>query len=162
MTAFSDYLESGLLHHVFRGQDFPKPTNVAIALCSGVPRDSDTGVSNYANGGPLPELPSGDSNGNSTGYARKDLGDPSVAGDDTWTYDSDDHGAGSGLIKNTNTILFGTATQDWGWVSGIAIVDSGDYGTGNMLMYSELSNPRIIYQGDTVKFDLSTLQIKFK
>jgi hypothetical protein len=162
MTAFSDYLESGLLHHVFRGQDFPKPANVAIALCSGVPSDSDTAVSKYTYGGPLPELPSGDSDGNDTGYARYDLGDPSTAGDDFWTYAQADHDEGSGLIKNTNTILFNTALQDWGWVSGIAIVDSGDYGTGNMLMYAQLTNPRIIYQGDTVKFDLSTLQIKFK
>ena len=104
MTAFSDYLESGLLHHVFRGQDFPKPANVAIALCSGVPRDSDTGVSQYANGGTLPEIPSGNSTGASTGYGRKDLGDPSVLGNSVWTYDSDDHDAGSGLIKNTDTI----------------------------------------------------------
>ena len=162
MTAFSDYLESGLLHHVFRGESFPKPSNIAIALCSGVPVDSDTGVSNYANGGPLPELPSGDSAGNSTGYARYDLGDPSTAGNGVWTYDEDDHDAGSGLIKNTNTILFPTALTDWGWVSGIAIVDSGDYGTGNMLMYAQLNNPRGIYQGDSVKFDLTTLQIKFK
>ena len=43
------------------------------------------------------------------------------------------------------TILFDTALQDWGWVSGIAIVDSGEYGTGNMLMYAQLNNPRIIY-----------------
>lgn len=162
MSAFSDYLESGLLHHVFRGQSFPKPANIAIALCSGVPVDSDTGVSNYANAGPLPELPSGDNNGQDTGYRRYDLGDPSLLGDDFWTYDISDHNVGSGLIKNTNTILFPTALTDWGWISGIAIVDSGEYGVGNMLMYSELSNPRVIYQGDSVKFDLSTLQIKFK
>lgn len=162
MTAFSDYLESGLLHHVFRKQTFPKPTNIAIALCSGVPVDSDTGYANYTYGGPLPELPSGDSEGNLTGYARKDLGDPSVLGDSVWSYNIDDHNAGSGLIKNSSTILFDTAMQDWGWVSGIAIVDSGEYGVGNMLLYAELANPRIIYQGDTVKFDLSTLQIKFK
>jgi len=162
MAALSDYLESGLLHHVFRGQSFPKPRNVAIALCSGVPSESSSAVSNYANGGPLPEIPSGDSNGNSTGYARYDLGDPSSEGNSVWTYAQDDHDAGSGLIKNTNTILFTTAQQDWGWVSGIAIVDSGEYGTGNMLMYAELNNPRIIYQGDTVKFDLTKLQIKFR
>ena len=54
MASLSDYLESGLLHHVFRGQDFPKPLNVAVALCSGVPKDSDTGST-------IPELPSGDS-----------------------------------------------------------------------------------------------------
>lgn len=154
MTALSDYMESGLLHHVFRGQDFPKPENVAIALCSGVPQDSDTGVT-------IPELPTG-INGSGTGYSRYDLGDPATLGDTFWTYDSADHAAGSGLIKNTSTFIFGTALLDWGWVSGIAIVDSGEYGSGNVLMYSELGNPRIIYQGDAPKFDGSQLQIKFK
>ena len=43
MEALSDYLESGLLHHIFRGQSFPKPTNIAIALCCGIAKDSDTG-----------------------------------------------------------------------------------------------------------------------
>ena len=162
MTALSDYLESGLLHHVFRGDSFPKPGNVAIALCSGVPEDSNDGNSIYANGGTLPELPSGDSSDNDTGYRRYDLGDPSTNGNSAWTYSIDDHNEGSGLIKNGNTIIFETALQDWGWVSGVAIVDSGEYGTGNLLMYAELNNPRIIYQGDSVKFDLSTLQIKFK
>lgn len=170
MTALSDYLESGLLHHVFRGQEFPKLNGVAIALCSGVPSDSDTGISQYANNGPLPEIPSGDADGNDTGYRRYNLGDPvdnsgpetKPSGDYFWSYDQDDHDAGSGIIKNDVLLQFNTALQDWGWVSGIAIVDSGDYGTGNMLMYAELNNPRIIYQGDAVKFDLSTLQIKFK
>lgn len=162
MTAFSDYLESGLLHHVFRGESFPKPANIAIALCSGVPVDSDTGISNYANGGPLPELPSGDAEGNDTGYRRYNLSSPAGSGNDVWNYSQQDHNAGSGLIKNANTLLFPTALTDWGWVSGIAIVDSGEYGVGNMLMYAQLNNPRVIYQGDSVKFDLSTLQIKFK
>ena len=53
------------------------------------------------------------------------------------------------------------ALVDWGGVSGIAIVDSGEYGTGNLLMWAQLENPRIIYTGDTVKFDSSTLQISF-
>lgn len=154
MTALSDYMESGLLHHVFRGQDFPKPQNIAIALCSGVPQDSDTGVT-------LPELPTG-IDGVSTGYQRYDVGDPATAGNDFWTYNIDDHNAGSGLIKNTNTFIFGTALLDWGWVSGIAIVDSGEYGTGNMIMYSELGNPRVVYQGDAPKFDSTKLEIFFK
>lgn len=164
MTALSDYLESGLLHHVFKGQDFPKPENVAIALCSGVPADFHTGVSRYKNeaeGGRLPELPSGDPvTGEDTGYRRYDLGPPTD--DDNWVYPLDGHLNGSGLIRNGVNFLFNTALQDWGWVSGIAIVDSGEYGTGNLLMYAELNNPRIIYQGDSVKFDSSTLQIKFK
>lgn len=154
MTALSDYLESGLLHHVFRGQELPKFSGIAIALCSGVPSESDTGAT-------IPELPSG-INGSGTGYSRYNLGKTTASGDYFWEYNIDDHNAGSGLIKNDVTLLFDTALLDWGWVSGIAVVDSGDYGVGNLLMYSELNNPRIIYQGDSVKFDSSTLQIKFK
>jgi len=165
MAALSDYLESGLLHHIFRGQSFSKPSNIAIALTSGVPSDSDTGVNQY-NGGTLQELPSG-LNGVDTGYRRLSLGDPSTIGNDRWTYDPDEHAQGSGLIKNSVQFLFdegdgSSALVDWGWVSGIAIVDSGEWGTGNLLMHAALDNPRIIYAGDTVKFDMSTLQISFK
>lgn len=154
MTALSDYMESGLLHHVFRGISFPKPSNVSIALCSGVPADSDNGSS-------IPELPL-EINGSGTGYSRYSIGDPAVSGNAFWNYASDDHAAGSGLIKNSSTLLLGTALLDWGWVSGIALVDSPDHGSGNLLMYAELGQPRIIYQGDSPKFDSATLQIKFK
>ena len=160
MTALSDYLESGLLHHVFRGQEFPKLSGVAIALCSGVPSESDDGST-------IPELPSGIDN-QDTGYRRYNLGAPNdttggqASGDYYWEYNISDHNAGSGLIKNDLTLLFDTALLDWGWVSGIAIVDSGNYGVDNLLMYLELNNPRIIYQVDSVKFDSTTLKIKFK
>ena len=158
MASLSDYLESGLLHHLFRGESFAKPTNIAVALCSGVPQESDTGST-------MPEMPTG-IDGASTGYARINLGDPSSLGDGKWSYSPDDLAAGSGIIKNASSFLFdegdgSAALVDWGWVSGIAIVDSGEYGTGNLLMYAELTNPRIIYTGDTVKFDTSTLQISF-
>ena len=158
MASLSDYLESGLLHHLFRGQTFPKPTNVAVAMTEGVPTDSDTGST-------IPEVPSG-INGSGTGYARINLGDPSTLGDTKWEYNTEEHNAGSGLIKNASSFMFdegagSAALVDWGWVSGIAIVDSGEYGTGNLLMWAQLENPRIIYTGDTVKFDSSTLQISF-
>ena len=158
MASLSDYLESGLLHHLFRAQTFPKPTNVAVALTEGVPTDSDTGST-------IPEVPSGIT-GSGTGYARINLGDPSTLGDTKWEYNTEEHNAGSGLIKNASSFMFdegagSAALVDWGWVSGIAIVDSGEYGTGNLLMWAQLENPRIIYTGDTVKFDSSTLQISF-
>lgn len=136
----------------------PKFSGIALALCSGVPTDSDTGIT-------LPEIASGITDGvntSGTGYERYNLGDPAESGDIKWSYSTEDHAQGSGLIKNASTFLFNTALTDWGWVSGIAVVDSGTYGSGNMLMYAELNNPRIIYQGDTVKFDMNTLQIKFK
>jgi hypothetical protein len=152
-TALSDYLESGLLHHIFMGSSFPKPSKIAIALCSGVPVDSDTGET-------IPEIPSG-INGSGTGYSRIEIGDPAVNGDTSWIYSQQDHDYGSGVIKNSGSIVFEKALIDWGWVSGIAITDSSDYGSGNLLMHSQLGNPRIIYKGDAVKFDVTNLQIKF-
>lgn len=165
MAALSDYLESGVLQHIFRGIDFQKPSGISIALTSGVPQDSDTGK-NLSTGGTLQELPSG-IGADLTGYSRIWLGIPNdtthgkASGDYFWTHHPDDIGVGSGLIKNTNQMIFETALLDWGWVSGIAICDSGGWGVGNLLMHSQLDNPRFIYQGDTVKFDTTTLQISF-
>ncbi len=154
MAALSDYLESGLLHHIFRGQSFSKPTGIAIALTSGVPQDSQTGAN-------IPEIPSG-INGSGTGYARINLGNPSVSGNAAWLYTLADHNAGSGLIKNASSFVFDTALIDWGWVSGVVILDDARYGSGNVLMHAQLDNPRIIYAGDGVKFDTQTLQISFR
>ena len=63
MAALSDYLESGLLNFIFRGQSFSAPSNISIALTSGAPLDSHTGST-------IPELASGVDPGNSTGYSR--------------------------------------------------------------------------------------------
>ena len=162
MAALSDYLESGLLHHVFRGQSFPKPDNICIALTSGTPLDSHTGEN-------IPEMASGLADGvTSTNYSRVHLGDPASVGNDRWSYSAADNEAGvapefaSGIIRNSGQIVFNTALTDWGWVSGIAITDHPTVGSGNLLMHAELTNPRLIYTGDNVKFDVDTLEISFK
>lgn len=227
MAALSDYLESGLLSHLFKNDPFTRPSTIAIALTSGVPLDSDTGSS-------ILELPSGVERGSSfvpTNYSRINLGDPSVNGNDVWnnvgvddatTYevfseevdhsgyfyplyldnqkaiDEDDAGIsvtytfsntfpgvsfyspattsvsgsqtssgytpyeGNGFIKNKNEIVFNTALTDWGWVSGVAIVDHADHGSGNLLMYAQLENPRFVYAGDSIKFDNNSLEISLK
>lgn len=156
MAALSDYLESGLLHHIFRGETFEKPSGVCIALTSGEITDAMTGST-------IPELPSG-VDGADTGYRRKDLGDPSSVGDGTWSFtttsDDDPKGGVSGVVGNSSSITFNTALTDWGWVSGVAICDSGV--NGNLLMYAALGNARLVYMGDSVKFDTDTLQISFK
>ena len=221
MAALSDYLESQLLNHIFRDSTFEKPSNISIALCSGVPLDSDDGST-------LPELPSG-INGLDTRYRRFSLTEPS---DSSWYsvgVDSETAYAvlvdppvgsqsgyyyplylseskaqqessngvansisfdefpsvslyapasqqqfgvstnpgyelyeGNGFIKNTNQIIFNPANTDWGWVSGIAILDSDVQGSGNMLMYSALTNPRYVYTGDNIKFDVRSLEICLK
>lgn len=152
MPALSDYLESGILHHLFRGASFAKPTTIAIALTTGVPLDSHTGAT-------IPEVPL-TINGSGTGYARINLGNPSVSGNAMWTYDLNDHAAGSGMIKNATSLLFNTALCDWGGVSGIAILDHASHGSGNLLMHSTLNNPRFVYLGDALKFDINNLQLR--
>jgi hypothetical protein len=253
MAALSDYLESGLLSHIFRNTAFSRPSTIAIALTSGVPLDSDSGST-------IPELPSGVARGNnfvSTNYKRINLFNPATSGDAIWntvgqddlttysvygtlssgvgtgTYgvfyplylnqqtarnaDATNTGSvqgfsfsyrfkefpnvlfhapeslkqsglppiiniiggvitntpglvdpgytkyeGNGFIKNALQLVFDTAFTDWGWVSGIAIVDTATHGSGNMLMYAKLENPRYVYTGDNIKFDTNSLEISLK
>jgi len=153
MTSLSDYTESGLLRHLFRAGTFPKPSAIAIALTSNVPSDSETGST-------ISEIPSG-INGSGTGYARIYLGSPEASGDSIWTHDEANIDVGSGLITNTNNFTFNTALVDWGYVSGIVVLDNPYYGSGNVIMSEALTNPRVVYMGDGVRFDPDGMQIKF-
>lgn len=227
MAALSDYLESGLLSHLFRNTAFTRPANIAIALTSSVPKDSDTGST-------IPEIPSGVALGNDfvpTNYSRVELGAPADSGDANWNTVGSDNltvyqvyseevnhsgyfyplylsqasgeaasassiaasvtfsntfpgvtfysptesytsGAlftggytqyeGNGFIKNKQDLVFNTALTDWGWVSGVAIVDSALHGSGNVLMYAQLQNPRNVYIGDSIKFNSNSLEISLK
>jgi hypothetical protein len=247
MAALSDYLESGLLSHIFRNTAFPRPSTIAIALTSGVPLDSDTGST-------IPELASGVRSGSdfvTTNYKRILLGPPATSGDNTWNsigvdattaysvsgikssgtivgdtitfsaqpsygyfyplfvseqaardYSTSKGGNGSaivykfsqefpsvtffapqgtnifqsgvifksnypdyegnGFIRNKNQMVFNTALTEWGWVSGIAILDHETVGSGNLLMYAKLTNPRYVYLGDNIRFDANSLEISLK
>ena len=66
---------------------------------------------------------------------------------------------GNGFIKNQSQIVFQPAFRDWGFVSGIAVLDNSSFGVGNLLMYAQLRNPRYIYTGDQIKFDVRSLEI---
>jgi len=225
MAALSDYLESGLLHHVFANQPFPMPSSISVALLSNPARDFDGGNT-------IVEIPSGNVSG-ITGYSRVNVGSLS----DAWRFASDadnvsfavsgtrnNAGTGSGVTglfypvyltqgraggstaqvvrfsqfpnitfyfasgannvygsgttigSNTNyntypvpsrylvnkyQIVFPTALQDWGFVSGVAVLDNSTYQSGNLLMYSTLSNPRLVFAGDNIRFDAESLQIVF-
>lgn len=142
MPAISDYLESGILHHIFRGQTFSKPATIAVALCSGVPVETNTGVT-------IPEI------ANAGGYARVNVGAPS---DGTWNFIVQSIGA-SGLVDNVSAVTFPVATANWGMVSGIAITDSGVYGAGNLLFHAALTTPRDVRTNDTFQFAAGDIDI---
>ena len=69
---------------------------------------------------------------------------------------------GNGFIKNSSQLVFDTALTDWGWISGVAILDNSTYGSGNVLMYAKLANPRNVYTGDNIKFDINSLEISLQ
>jgi hypothetical protein len=142
----SNYLESGLINYLLRTNtnNWARPANWFIALCSGIPQDSNQGNN-------IPEL------ANANGYTRYNVGPLLNA---TWS-EVTQTGADSGLTQNVGAFTFAQATGDWGMCSGIALVDSGTYGTGNMWFWGNLAVPRDIKNGDTFSYAAGNFQIAF-
>ena len=140
MPNATDYTESGVINHLFRTSTFPKPSTIAIALTTNIPGDNVTIAT-------LAELP------NANNYARANLGAPA---DSTWSAVS--QGAiGSGLSSNSNVINFNQNTgSDWGWVSGVAILDNAGYGSGAILFTSAIT-PQLIQVGTTFSFPVGNI-----
>ena len=143
MSAMSDYLESGIIDHFLRGTTISKPSNISLALCSGVPIDANTGAN-------IPEI-TGDHAGGA--YIRKSLGAPGN------TYFSIPSGTASPTTTNVSAIEFAQATADWGYVSGVAVVDATGWGLGNVLLYGALTTPRIVTNGDIFRFNAGDIDI---
>ena len=130
MANASNYLESGILEHIFRQNTFSKPT-AWLALTSAVPTDSDTGAS-------IDEIPH-----LNTAYVRQ-----VVTGNSTWSVPAQD-GNGSGYITNLAVISFPTYTGATSvWVSGFAILDGSGDAAGNMLFWGSLSQAKLLGTSD--------------
>ena len=143
MANFSDYSESGVLNWMFRSNtnSFAAPATVAVALCSGIPSEGNWGAT-------IPEI------ANAGSYARVDLGAPSNADWSEVSQVSD-----SGGISNSADITFPTATANWGYVSGVALVTSAAYGGGQVLVWGALTTPRVVLNGDTFKFSAGQMNL---
>ena len=144
MPAFSNYYESGILNWIFRSNtnNFTRPNVLAVALCRNVPLETD-------NGATIPEIT------NAGSYARVSLGAPANG---TWTEVSQD-ASSSGTMDNVSAITFPVATADWGWASGMAIVTSGVYGEGEVVMFGALPTPKLIGTGDQFTFSIGNIDI---
>lgn len=143
MSNASNYLESGILNHIFRAGTFSKPTTW-IALTSTVPGETD-------NGPTITEIPHTAGNG----YSRIP-----VTGDNMWSQVFQD-GGGSGAITNLQTISWSAnAVTDWGWVSGVAILDNSGDAAGNMLFYAALPTPKLVSVPDTFSIPTGNATIR--
>lgn len=138
MPSLSNYAQSGLYNHFFRAATFGKPATIAIALVTNTPRENDTGAS-------MAEV------ANANGYARV----TNASGDTYWRHFIP--GSGDNLVE----IAFPTATADWGYVSGVAILDSATHGAGNLLMQGPLPTPRDVKSGDVFRFIVGNFDIFF-
>jgi len=61
-------------------------------------------------------------------------------------------------LSNATTILFNTATGNWGTITGIAIVDAAT--VGNMLFWAALSVSKTVSTGDVIEFLATSLTIQ--
>lgn len=140
MSAMSDYLEQRLASHIFGTGTYSKPAAIAIALCGSPPIDAQTGAT-------ITEVP------NVGAYARQAVTQTAQ----NWT---DPVGA-DGIVYNLATITFPVAQSDWGWVSGVAVIDNVTWGAGNMLCHGALTTPKQIGSGDQFLMNISGQQWTF-
>lgn len=99
MGSFSDYAETQVLNHFFKGTPYSQPTNLYVALCTADPTDAGTGST-------ITE-PSGN------GYARVQF--------DTWTISGNS-------VENNGAVTFPQASGSWGTITHFAIVDAATAG----------------------------------
>lgn len=126
----SNYLENKLLDHVLGGGDYARPATVYIALYTVAPTDAGGGT----------EVTGGS-------YARKDV-----------TNNATNFPAASGGAKSNGTeITFVTATADWGTVVAFGIFDQ--LSSGNLLYWADLTQSKLISNGDTAKFAIGDIDL---
>lgn len=140
MSAFSNYLEAGLLNFVFNENSDSLSTQIHtfVALFTGAPTDAGGGT----------EVTGG-------AYARKRVykaGGTSPA----WNAAGAD-GIGY-LVDNANAISFTAATASWGTVGWFGIFTSS--AAGSLLMHGALDASKVVGSGDTFKFPAGNLNLR--
>lgn len=131
MSAASDYLEDALLDHVLNspGSAYSAPSTLYLALFT-----ADTGLE--ANS------PSAEVSTSSTGYGREAV-----------TFGA----ASSGSCATDATVTFTTATDNWGTITHIAVMDAST--SGNVLFYGAVTTSKTIETGDTFQVSSGNLTI---
>lgn len=133
MAGCTSYAQKKLLDHLLGITNYPMPD----AYCSLHTADPTEAGSR-----------TGEVSTATTGYERQSL-DSAMAPTDLST----------GISVNTDLILFGPATSDWGILTHIGIDD--DLSSGSMLMYGQSSDPKLISTGGSFQLATDQLTISF-
>ena len=140
MANMSNYLANQLRDVCFRTQaSITKPSTIALALTHTIPDATYGGAASIevSNAGSYARqvLPPSDANWSTTGI--------------------------SGQTFNNAAFTFPVATSNWGWVSGIMILDSASYGSGNALAYGTLINPTSVASNSQYIIPVSGISIQW-
>lgn len=146
MAILSDYLEPKLLDHIFKRNEFTRPSGLYMGISSSAFSESDSGTTAAA------KEPGYDSTTPSyfgDGYSRVQI-------DNNAQYD-----ATSGNIKNTSGIDFPEAGgSGWGSIQYWAIFDSST-STANMLMHGSFTSAVTVSAGSQFRIGSGDLEIIF-
>lgn len=136
----SDYLENGLIDHLFRSRTFAKPSALYVALFTAAPSDAGGGTEVVGGGYARVNQPPSDTNWGSTqGGAGNSSGS-------------------SGTTANASIITFPVPSANWGTVTHFGIFDAAS--GGNLLIWDALTTPRTIASGDPAPtFQVGALQV---
>ena len=132
-ASLTDFLETALINHLFRGTAYTAPGTWHVSLHTAACSDSATGT----------EVSGGS-------YARAAI----ASGAGTFAAVS----GGNGTTSNTGTISFATPSAGWGLVTHFALWDATT--AGNQLICQALTTSKTINSGDTVSFPAASLTIQ--
>lgn len=65
----------------------------------------------------------------------------------------------TGASENEQAWAFGVATNNWGTITHVAIMDSATLGAGNVVFYGQLSVAKIVNVDDYFRFQLGDLDV---
>lgn len=140
MGALSNFLESGILNHIFRESKLTQWSDLYIGLVSAYDAENmEGGVSNELSGGDYERVKFAVKDGNWT--------PPYASGQAT-------------AIHNKSGIAFKVATADIGNVAGVIICSSQGPG-GDLLFHGPLTNSRTLTKDSQFVFPSGTLKITF-
>jgi len=137
MSAFSDYLESGILEHTLRGSSLPTPSTIYIALFTTDPTDAATG-NEVAD----------------SGYLRQDAAKGGTI-DSGWS--SPVASADGTMSSNAKLIQFPPIADGSVTISHYAIFDS--LTGGNMLYHAPFTVAKTLEINDVLSIDVGGIEV---
>jgi hypothetical protein len=139
---FSDYTENKVIDLLLRGQAFTAPATVYVGLSTAACSDSSVGT----------EV------ANSNNYSRVAVTSNLTNWQSTQGNTSASTGTG-GATQNLAAINFPTPSGSWGTVTHWFLIDSGTWGSGNLLVCKSLTSSQTIGSGNTVSFAIGALTL---